>query len=209
MTLLAILWALIVLSWALFRLPRIIEALRHFDQLRTPIWDLRTAVQSLSDADWKGQLADLMQSIEAAQKQLAEMQRHAADERPAPTANRQAQETSLTEDKWEDIRRIWTEAREALEKIIDNISDGRTRRRYNGITRYSYAEIAKTLRHDGLISEEAAEAVQRMNETFLIYRRRSRPVTQEILQQFKNWKEDLDRHIDDTPSDGVGSTTSP
>jgi len=193
LTLMAILWALVVISWALFRLPKIIEALRHFNDLRTPIWDLRTSVQALLAADLKGQLADLASSVEAAQKQLAELQRHSADERALPAVADQSQSPLVSQDKWEEMRTIWTEVREKLEQLIDDIPDGRVRRKYDGISRYSYADISKTLLKDGFIDNSTSKAIERMNETFLSSRRRARPITNDDLQSFKELKSEFDR----------------
>jgi hypothetical protein len=192
-TLLTFISALIVVGWALFRLPRILEALKHFNELRTPIWDLRSAVESLKSDDLKGQLDDLKKSVEAAQKQLSGYQRQTADERaeaavPNPGA-------SPIEDKWDDIRDIWAVARDKLEKIIERIPDGRVKRKYDGIARYNYTDVNNTLRDDGLITEEAAVASQKMNDTFLKYRRRSSPVTKDVLENFKQWQKEFDRGI--------------
>jgi hypothetical protein len=189
-----LLWALVIVGWALFRLPKIVEALRHFGELRTPIWDLRTSVQSLMSMDIKGQLTELQESVEAAQAQLKEMQRQSVDERTEPLVVPDQPLDSQSSDDWEAIRIIWGDARDRLEAIITRIRDGRIKRKYDGIARYNYKDVIRTLYDDQLINVETRNISQQMNDTFLLYRRRTRPVTPEIVQQFKKWKADFDRN---------------
>jgi hypothetical protein len=185
----AILLALIVIGWVLFRLQRLSTALKQINDLRDPVLDLRRALDALLGVDLKEQLAELREGTESVRKQLAELQRRDADERALPAVAVETQGFSPSADKWEDIRTIWTEVRDRLEQVIYTIPDHRLRRKYAGLTRYSYADINNALRNDGLITNKASEAVEGMNDIFLACRHRSRPVTRGDLEKFKQLKE--------------------
>jgi hypothetical protein len=188
-TILVLIWALWLIGRALARLPKIVEALVKFNELRTPIWDLRSSLETLSKLDIKPQLDDLKASLEAAQNKLNEMQRRAIDEREidAPVAALPVSE----QNRWEDIRKLWEEARDQIESKIKTI-DGRKQRKYENITRYSYAPIINQLADDGVIDEETANAARRMNQSFLALRK-NRDVSEDNLDSFRQWKSIIDR----------------
>ncbi len=88
---------------------------------------------------------------------------------------------------WEQLREIWSEARDRIEEAVNNL-DGRVRRKYGNIARYSYAPIIRQLRDDRAISARAADALLSMNEQFLALRRRPAAATAAIVNQFENWR---------------------
>ncbi len=66
----AILWVLILVTWILLRLPKIIEALKQLNDLRDLISHLHEAVQRLLALDVKQKLDELKEGVVSAQKQL-------------------------------------------------------------------------------------------------------------------------------------------
>ncbi len=198
-TAMLVIWALWIIGRSLARLPKIIEALKQFNDLRKPIWDLRTSVETLLNMDIRTQLDDLKASVEAAQQKLNEIQRQATDEGvedlpiaalplPLPT-------TSNDQDRWEQIRTIWANGRDRLEAAVKAIPDGRVRRKYETIARYNYDPIIRQLVADGAISQEAAHASQNMNDNFLALRRRKQPVSEDMLNRFKDWQAEIERQL--------------
>jgi predicted nucleic acid-binding Zn-ribbon protein len=195
LTCVLVVWATGVVTWALLRLEKIYISLKRVNDLRDPIAELRKALGALPAAELKERLAELKQSSEIVHNQLVELQRFAADERAIMVRNGHAQDGAPSLDKWEQMRTAWTEVRDRLEQIIRNIPDGRLRRKYEGISRYSYSDINNALRNDGFINDTVSEAIEGMNETFLSSRRRSRPVTSDEMQVFKRLKEEFDLEI--------------
>jgi len=87
---------------------------------------------------------------------------------------------------WEHLRELWSESRDRIEAAIESL-DGRVRRKYAQIPRYSYAPIIRRLRDDGAISARAADALLSMNEQFLALRRRPANATWAMVDQFSGW----------------------
>jgi hypothetical protein len=70
-----------------------------------------------------------------------------------------------------------------IELAIEDISDGRVRRKYSNLSRYTYEPIISHLRSDGVVSAEAARALDTLNERFLSLRR-ARAATPAQADQF-------------------------
>lgn len=188
--------SLLIAGYALYKLKTIVEVVSKLNDSKSSISELRQSVQTLSDIDISKQLADLKESVEAAQKQLLEMQRHSVDERPIVTDAIIAPPIEVNmlqeENSWLKIREIWGVSRDYLEKAISTrITDGRRRRKYETMTRYNYAEIIDLLLQDGAISNSAADAAQNMNRKFLALRSRKRPAERSELDEFIEWKNKL------------------
>ena len=127
------------------RLPMIRDIIEGFNKSRGPIWDMRNTVE-----DFKATIADLSkiepvikmlrdqmvlldEKIDAAQKQVEELQRHSATERtdaavtPIPFAGAPNQ---ADDQNWLKLREIWRAHTERLEGLINSITDGRRARPY-------------------------------------------------------------------------------
>src|SRR5690606_31748661 len=106
-------------------------------------------------------------------------------------ANRDAAEVSEQAGQpgianWEQLRERWSEVRDRIEQAVNDL-DGRVRRKYASIPRYSYAPVIRQLRDDTAISARAADALLSMNEQFLALRPRPANATAMTVNQFQNW----------------------
>ena len=84
---------------------------------------------------------------------------------------------------------LWFEVKDYVEGKIERISDGRKRRKYNPIPRYTYEEITGLLERDGIINEEKADAIDDMDAAFRSLRNRKTPVTPERVAAFQAWRD--------------------
>ena len=188
----------------LFRVNKIIALVKEIRAGSRPIWDLRDLAQLMGNnaetikantAEMKAVLATieeqdlvetvkgLVESLDAVQQQLADIQRNS-------DASTEARAGAAAEVR-EKVRQDWTAARDDLDEIINAIPDGRTRRAYKRLNRRSYSEIINRLLDDGLIDEGIAVSARVMNGTYL-YRN---PITAEQLQRFKQAKQDFDNSL--------------
>ena len=101
---------------------------------------------------------------------------------------------------WEKIRELWRDARKRMELAIDGISDGRVRRKYSNLSRYSYTKIVNELRQDRVINADAARALDIMNETFLSLRR-ARAATAEEASEFEELYQRADKALPKLPDE--------
>lgn len=73
-------------------------------------------------------------------------------------------------DHWDDVSRAWRSAKLFLDQGISGISDGRKRRRYVGLSRYSYDAVIENLWQDDILADEQRIAALDMQKTFFEYR---------------------------------------
>ena len=71
---------------------------------------------------------------------------------------------------------------------LGGIADGRIRRKYNSIPRYTYEEITPLLVRDNALTAAEAEVVNDMDRTFRSLRNRKTPVTPERVREFQGWR---------------------
>lgn len=180
------------------KLPMIREIVEGFNKSRGPIWDMRntvddfkTTIGELSKLEpvikmLRDQMELLDEKIDAAQKQVEELQRHSASERtdsaapgtPVPFNGAQQQGE---DQNWLKLRSLWRTQVDRLEAVIDNIPDGRRARPYRKLTRYDYKPIIERLELDGLISNSVAKASRELVDTFMSYRPRNRRVPDSLI----------------------------
>lgn len=137
-----------------------------------------------------GQLDGIREKLEIANRQIADLQK-ASEERPpepstdaAPTTTEHADEV----ENWEQVSEMWFAVKDYVEAKIAAIWDGRIRRKYNSIPRYTYDEITEYMVRDELISREKADAIDAMNSAFRSLRNRKTPVTAERVDAFRQWR---------------------
>jgi hypothetical protein len=168
----AIIFSAVTLGFAVFRLPKIVS-------------DLKDGGNEINE------------KLQSTLKQLTELQRIVADERPAEEVassndyGRSNSDKDDSEKNWERIKQYWADIRNYIEEIVGEIQDGRVARRYDGIPRYSYADVISSLADDNFISSEKAAIMLEMNNRFLSLRRRSKQITPDIVQQFEKWRSRL------------------
>lgn len=190
----------LVAAWAIFRIPRIVKALDKFIEARADIRDLRSAIFELSKLNIKDDMVSLTELLQAQIKQINELQRMAADEPQAAPQQAQAaatvtQDSSTSDNNFELIRDHWSRTRDKIESIVESITDGRTRRKYNTLARYDYTEIIKKLKDDGMITTKAAAAANMMNKAYLSLRGRKRPITQANVDLFAGSASDFENEL--------------
>jgi hypothetical protein len=171
----AIIFSAITLGFAVFRLPKIVSDLKQVGN-------------------------EANEKLQSTLKQLTELQRIAADERPVEeiTTNRTSVRSNTEKDDsekhWEKIKQYWVDVRNFIEQKVEEIKDGRVARRYDGMPRYSYENVIRSLADDHFITRDAAETMLEMNSRFLSLRRRSKQITPDIVQQFEKWRNSLVEH---------------
>jgi hypothetical protein len=102
---------------------------------------------------------------------------------PAPPATNGS---TAGPDHWETVRRTWASARNRIELAIDEgVKDGRKRRRYANMSRYTYNDIIFALRSDGALKTETATRLIEMNALFLRLRARPRATTEAQANHFE------------------------
>jgi hypothetical protein len=182
------------------RLPLIREIITGFNDARGPIWDMRNTVEDFKSTiaelskiepvikTVRDQIALLDEKIDAAQKQVEELQRHSASERtearsspefPAPSSLGVVA-PSDDEANWQRLREIWRAHVARLEALIEGM-DGRKARSYRKMTRYDYKPIIDKLLEDGLLSPASAKSSKDLMETFSSYRPRNRKVPDKVV----------------------------
>ena len=167
---------LIALNWSRSRLKTVVDDLgEKVDQLGKRVEEL-------------GQ--KLEQRIEAVEESV---QQPPAGTPPDVAAN------------WEEIRELWRDARKRMELVIDGISDGRVRRKYSNLPRYSYAKIISELREDGLIGADVARALDIMNERFLSLWR-ARAATPQEASEFGELNRRADNALPSSPTNRTHAT---
>jgi hypothetical protein len=122
---------------------------------------------------------DLEESINTLSEHVRAI-KDAADQGSVPP------EPTATVEHWEQIRLMWADIRERLEYAISAIGDGRRRRKYSAMSRYSYERITSNLQGDLGLDREVVNALHEMDKWFL-HLRRSRAATQKELTWFQTY----------------------
>jgi hypothetical protein len=189
----------------LWRLGKIVDLVKAITQGRSQIWDLRDTARSLQTAvedvrkarseiasvlnDFKD--ADIAGVVKAMEKQVADIQRVTTDDSVLAS---QTKEDPSARANWEEIKNIWSDARDKLEKIIDD-QDGRRTRKYGRMSRLDYTTIINTLLSDGLVDKTIARDASYMNDTYLSFKNQRNPITEEVKREFNQRKRNFDRAI--------------
>jgi DNA gyrase/topoisomerase IV subunit A len=189
----------------LWRLPKIVELVKAITEGRRQIWDLRETAQSLQSTldDMKQARSDITSVInefkdadiagivKAMEKQVADIQRVTTDDSVLASLSK---EDPSARENWEEIKDIWSDARDKLQKVIDD-QDGRKTRKYGRMSRLDYTTIINTLLSDGLIDKPIARDATYMNDTYLSFKNQRNPITDEVKREFNQRKRSFDKTI--------------
>jgi hypothetical protein len=188
---------------AVLRIRKIIEALGEFRRSRGPILDLYDRIDDLKS----NVLPTIDQKVQALQTQIKEQideklqaladqvkagQQYAGDNLIEPETVDSAD--SPPNNDWELIRSIWTDARNKLEKIIEE-ADGRRTRKYARLPRQNYKDVITALLNDGFINNSIADDAYFLNRQFRSLRNGKRVITDEIKNEFARRKKHFDEGI--------------
>jgi hypothetical protein len=202
--------AVMAVLGCLIRLGTIRTIIHDFRLMRGPLWDLRTTVDDLRDLApvlraMTEQVALLDEKVEAARKQVAELQVESVSERTEASDDQSAapqaglvevRPTEEAEDQnWLALREIWRRNTLRIEYVIDQISDGRTKIAFDRLPRTNYERIINKLQGQKRISAAAASASRSLNELFNSYRPRNRAVPDEVAQSLGVLDKQLDREL--------------
>ena len=105
-------------------------------------------------------------------------------EQPPPAIVNTAAPGSIT--SWEKFRHDWKEARDRIEYLIDGIADGRVRKKYERIPRYSYADVIGMLKSDGFLPNGTAQSLLKLNEAYLKFRPSPQKLDAATYDQVRN-----------------------
>jgi TolA-binding protein len=174
-----------------------IEALKAAKDLPATIGQLTEASERLKDvnreiADLRDKLDNLdtiNQQLEIANRRIADLQKLNEERPPEPIQEAASAVGGAAEEfaNWEEVSRLWFDSKEYVEKQVTKILDGRIRRKYNSIPRYTYDEITEYLKRDGILTDAKARAVNEMDSAFRSLRNRKTPVTAERVAAFRAW----------------------
>jgi hypothetical protein len=159
--------------------------------LQSTVEDMKSARSDIASVLNDFREADIAGAVKALQTQLADIQRVSTDD--SVLASQSKEDPSATAN-WEEIKNIWTDARDKLEKVIDD-QDGRRTRKYGQMTRRDYTTVINTLLGDGLIDKSIARDASYMNDTYLSFKNRRNPITEEVKKEFNQRKRNFDRAI--------------
>ncbi len=186
------------------------EIIKGFNESRGPIWDLRQTINDLKGLEpiihkLGDQMALLDEKVDAARKQVAELQVESASERteeaeelataPASTGPRIQSPTEVANENWETLRDYWRRNTKRIEHVIDQIPDGRTRLAYDRMPRTGYRSIVNKLQGSKLITPAAANASRELIELFNRYRPKNRKVPDELIGPLQVLDKQLDQEL--------------
>lgn len=201
--------AVVAILGCLIRLGTIRTIIRDFREARGPIWDLRNTVNQLMEVEpviraLGEQVSLLDEKVEAARKQVAELQVEASSTRTEASEGEVPRAAGLVEvrpvneaedQNWLKLRDTWKWNTLRLEHVIDQISDGRRKVVFDRLPRTNYDRIINKLQGQGLISAGAANASRSLNELFYRYRPRNRAVPDEVIGSLGVLNKQLDREL--------------
>jgi hypothetical protein len=193
----------------LTRLKLIHHIIKEFNNARGPIWDLRKTISDLTELEpvirqLAGQMALLDAKVDAARRQVAELQVESISGRtqegdgsdllPQEAGSASAEQA---ERNWELLREYWRRNTRRIEYVIDQIADGRTRLSYDRIPRTRYRRLVHKLQGAKLISAAAATASCELIDFFNSYRPKSRQVPNSVVGTLKLLDQQLDKELVD------------
>jgi hypothetical protein len=216
--------SLVLLAVALFigsiRLPMLARIVRDFITARGSIYALQSLIteagkmlQNISNLEPTIQL--LGEKIDAAQKQLGDLQRYTSSQRQVPEATPAAgpsgapgQTAAEENGNWEKLRRLYYRNAGRIEGVINKISDGRTKLRYARKPRTNYANIINALANDQLITQAAKRASLQLNGTFKRYQSINTNIPDRVIGELDVLDAQLDHEIGSPPAEEDDSAGS-
>jgi large-conductance mechanosensitive channel len=216
----------IALFLAAVRMKTVARIISDFLLARGPIYTLSGTITTVAEIVDK--LASLVPTIQllseksdALQKQVADLQRFQSSERTepggdgaqpavgAPGAVVPPQPAADDSGNWPKLQELWYANTARLEGIIDRISDGRKKLKYNKMPRTNYTRIINALVRDKLISEAAGKASLELNNTFKSYQPRNRTVSDSVIGDLAVLDAQLGHEIGAPPPDDDEDSPQP
>jgi hypothetical protein len=117
---------------------------------------------------------------------LRKMLQALRDETEAEAAGEPEAVADLGQEYWETVRSLWATTRNRIELEIDLISDGRVRRKYANMDRYSYSAIIFALNADKFLDNAVAAHLIQMSGTFMKLRRNPKSTTKQDADRFES-----------------------
>lgn len=206
----------------LIRLGAIGRIVGDFLKARGPLWELQTTVGRLGELEpailsLGTQLRDLELKVDAARKQVTELQADSISTRSDAEDTDSiegevkplfARESGLADEflpppeaedrenrNWLKLREYWRRNRKRIEFVIDGIKDGRTKLSYDRLPRTNYTRILNKLQGQKIISAAAANASRELNTLFNSYRPRSRQIPDEVVESLAILDDQLDQEL--------------
>jgi hypothetical protein len=139
------------------------------NQIRAASDELRDLIEETNENPRLTAIINLMGSSKAV----------ANDQLPEPA-------TVQNEDHWEEFSTEWRKAKDFIESRLELIQDGRVLRKYANISRHTHKELIDTLVQDRVLAPNAGSIAKQMNDTYLSYRTRKKPVSKRTLEEFKS-----------------------
>jgi hypothetical protein len=150
---------------------RLNEKLKSFDEVKSNVERLTELLQGAAR-----QVSDLQSQVEA---QIISQ----------PTDSKQIESGDI--DRWDDVSRIRRAVKSYVEEKVDQIRDGRVRRRYAAISRYSYEEVSRSLFEDRIIDRPQFEAIVQLDKLYFSIRQRRSKISNDIVDKFKEYEKNI------------------
>lgn len=204
-------WFLVVFAaiQALRRLNDIRDIITEFNKSRGPIWDLRGTINEFKELEPViKQLAEQMSlldaKVDAARRQVQELQVESFSGR-TEEQERSADLAGLTDngfaapqpDHWERLRELWRRNADRIERVIEQIPDGRSRLPFDKMRRSDYTAIIDRLEAVGRLTTSAANGSRELVATFNRYRPRNKLVPISVVGALEVLDQQLEREISD------------
>lgn len=87
----------------------------------------------------------------------------------------------------EEISNIWRDIKSDIETKIEHL-DGRRRRKYASVTRYTYEEVADLLFRDEQINKNQLVVINKADSKYRSLRNGKLPVSSDTLKEFQSWR---------------------
>jgi len=186
------------------QLREAIDALNAAKQLPTTIAELTAASARLQDVnrdiiglrDTLGDLDAINLQLEKANRQIADLQKLSEERPPEVILDGEVPQENVNDElaNWDAVSKLWFDVKDYVEDKIERITDGRKRRKYNPIPRYTYSEITALLQSDEVITPDEAAAIDDMDRAFRSLRNRKTPVTPDRVAAFQAWHDQIVGH---------------
>jgi uncharacterized phage infection (PIP) family protein YhgE len=89
------------------------------------------------------------------------------------------------EDYWDEVREKWKKARVFMDKKVESIGSSKMLKKYVGVTRYTYYEIA-----DSFLTKTQYLAAYSLNQTYIDYRPQKYVLPKDVWQEYtKSFKQ--------------------
>ena len=169
----------IALFLAVIRMRTVAKIISDFLLARGPIYSLQGTIERVSETVEKLSHLEptiqlLNEKIDAAQEQVAELQRYTS-----------SQSSQHGGENWETLRALWYANTHRIEGVIDRIGNARRKQRYRKMPRTDYTPIIAALAKDRLIRPPAEEASIKLDKLFKDYLSGKETLTDAAVEELR------------------------